>query len=325
MCNCTNKCNCNDDGTVIQIIGQKGEKGDNGATPTIVQGTATTGAPGTQVLIDFESKGDNTYQYNFTIPAGLIGTNGTNGDNGWSPILAVVSDGTRRVLQIISWTGGTGTPPSSINQFLGSIGIVSTAVAAVDIRGAAGASAVGGVPIGCTVEYGGTGDLNPDPDTGAVYLVEDGRALSRTSYATLFSRISTNHGSGNGTTTFNIPNSQGMVVFGLKSTSPFSPIGFKGGVTNGLVSIVNINLPILPPWALRDFLHDHNESASTTASGGSGSIGMDSVSNRSGQGSLYLKTTKSNSGVTLDSNAGGGQLLDVKNPYIVKTKLIRVL
>ncbi len=321
MCDCTNKCNCNDDGKVNVIIGQKGDKGNNGATPTIVQGTSTTGAPGSQVQVVLESLGDNTYQFDFTIPAGANGSNGTNGLNGWSPILAIVTDGQRRVLQIVSWTGGTGTPPSSTNQFLGSVGIVSTAAAAVDIRGAAGAAATGGVPIGCTIEYGGITDLAPDPDTGAIYFIEDGRAISRTTYATLFSRIGTRFGIGNGTTTFNIPNSYGRVTVGFDTSSDFNAVGKIGGSKN--VSILASNLPVTPPWALRDFLHDHNESASTTAGGGG--IGLDSVSNRSGQANIYLKTSQSNSGVTLDNNAGGGQQIAILNPYIVKYKLIRVL
>ena len=37
------------------------------------------------------------------------------------------------------------------------------------------------------------------------WLVCDGRAISRTSYSELFDKISTTYGSGNGTTTFNIP------------------------------------------------------------------------------------------------------------------------
>lgn len=83
-------------------------------------------------------------------PAGqtLLGT------NGWSPVFGLVSNGSGGfVLQIVGWTGGTGTPPSSTNQFIGSAGIVGTAAAAQDIRGAAGASGTPGtngtgVPVG---------------------------------------------------------------------------------------------------------------------------------------------------------------------------------
>lgn len=73
---------------------------------------------------------------------GVQGNPGAPGDTGWSPLLAVVTDGARRVFQIVNWVGGTGTPPSSTNQFIGPVGIVGTAAAAVDIRGPAGADGI---------------------------------------------------------------------------------------------------------------------------------------------------------------------------------------
>lgn len=70
------------------------------------------------------------------IPQGLPGENG----QGWSPRLAVVSDGpTREVLQLVGWTGGTGAAPGS-GLYVGSSGFVSTAAAAVNIRGTNGTS-----------------------------------------------------------------------------------------------------------------------------------------------------------------------------------------
>lgn len=56
----------------------------------------------------------------------------------WSPELAVASDGTRRVLQIVGWIGGAGTEPDS-GQYISSSGLVDTAAAAEDIRGPVGA------------------------------------------------------------------------------------------------------------------------------------------------------------------------------------------
>lgn len=61
------------------------------------------------------------------------------GYQGWSPVLAVVSDGDRRVHQIVDWQGGEGvTKPSVISQYIGELGIVSTPGDAVDIRGTQG-------------------------------------------------------------------------------------------------------------------------------------------------------------------------------------------
>ena len=47
----------------------------------------------------------------------------------------------------------------------------------------------------------------------------DGSAISRTTYATLFALIGTSFGSGDGSTTFNIPDLRGRSVVGKKSTS----------------------------------------------------------------------------------------------------------
>ena len=47
------------------------------------------------------------------------------------------------------------------------------------------------------------------------YLSCDGSAISRTTYATLFAAISTTHGAGNGSTTFNIPDLRGEFIRGV--------------------------------------------------------------------------------------------------------------
>jgi len=57
--------------------------------------------------------------------------------NGWSPILAAVSDGERRVLQVIDWTGGGGSKPA-LGLYIGPAGLVSDIAAAVGVRGKAG-------------------------------------------------------------------------------------------------------------------------------------------------------------------------------------------
>ena len=46
------------------------------------------------------------------------------------------------------------------------------------------------------------------------WLAADGTAVSRSTYATLFAAISTTHGVGDGSTTFNLPNLQGIFVRG---------------------------------------------------------------------------------------------------------------
>ena len=49
------------------------------------------------------------------------------------------------------------------------------------------------------------------------WLAADGSAVSRSTYATLFAAISTTHGSGDGSTTFNLPDLRGIFVRGSGS------------------------------------------------------------------------------------------------------------
>lgn len=58
------------------------------------------------------------------------------------------------------------------------------------------------------------------------FLICDGSAVSRTEYYALFETIGTTYGSGDGSTTFNIPNLTGKVTIG---SSTQYPLGSTGG------------------------------------------------------------------------------------------------
>ncbi|HEX7824951.1 MAG TPA: hypothetical protein VF477_08625 [Mycobacterium sp.] len=70
------------------------------------------------------------------------GPQGNPGADGWTPRLAIVSDGARRVQQVSSWVGGTGTPPAS-GSYVGAAGLVTDIADAIDIRGSQGAAGTG--------------------------------------------------------------------------------------------------------------------------------------------------------------------------------------
>lgn len=62
------------------------------------------------------------------------------------------------------------------------------------------------------------------------YVLCDGTAISRTTYAGLFAVIGTTYGVGNGSTTFNVPNFKGRVPVGFDSTqTEFDAMGETGG------------------------------------------------------------------------------------------------
>lgn len=64
-----------------------------------------------------------------------------------------------------------------------------------------------GVPSGSLVGYGGS-------SAPAGWLLCDGSAVSRTTYASLFTAIGTTFGVGDGSTTFNLPDARGRVLAG---------------------------------------------------------------------------------------------------------------
>ncbi len=77
-----------------------------------------------------------------TGPTGDTGTAGADGFNGWSPVFSVVTDSSRRVLQVSDWQGGTGTKPTT-GLYVSATGLTSTLASAVDIRGPQGVAGAG--------------------------------------------------------------------------------------------------------------------------------------------------------------------------------------
>lgn len=83
---------------------------------------------------------------------------GPSGLNGWTPVLAIVSDGNRRVQQVSDWTGGSGTKPA-IGLYVGTSGFVADIANAVDIRGASGAVTPGEMKRTTAAPYSAPGAL----------------------------------------------------------------------------------------------------------------------------------------------------------------------
>ena len=69
------------------------------------------------------------------------------------------------------------------------------------------------------------------------YVLCDGSAISRTTYADLFGVISTTYGTGNGSTTFNVPNLQGKTPQGYDGNT--YNLAATGGANTVTVSVTN--------------------------------------------------------------------------------------
>ena len=79
-----------------------------------------------------------------------------------------------------------------------------------------------GLPIGSVISY--CGSISP-----AGYLFCDGSPISRTTYSQLFSEIGTTYGTGDGSTTFNLPNLNGRTIVGKSTDTEFNTLGEMGG------------------------------------------------------------------------------------------------
>jgi len=144
------------------------------------------------------------------------------------------------------------------------------------------------------------------------WLLCFGQAISRTTYATLFSAVSTTYGIGDGSTTFNLPDMRGRVAAGadnmggsaagrLTSTT-MSPDGNTLSATGGTQThtLITAEMPA----------HTHSVPAQITS-------GVDI-----GGGGAYLSAGLLNNG-TSTSTGGGGAHLNVQPTlvlnYIIKT------
>lgn len=85
-------------------------------------------------------------------------------------------------------------------------------------------------PPGLVIPYAGT-------SAPSGYLLCDGSAVSRTTYAALFAVISTTYGVGDGSTTFNIPDLRQRFPLGKSAAGTGSTLGGTGGTIDHLHTV----------------------------------------------------------------------------------------
>lgn len=145
-----------------------------------------------------------------------------------------------------------------------------------------------GLPVAAMLDFGGT-----SAPTG--FLLCDGSAVSRTTYAALFAAIGVNWGSGDGSTTFNVPDIRGRTSIGAGTGSGLSArtLGQTGGEEEHLLIIAEM------PSHTHDF-------AETVAAGNVFSAGTN-----------YTNTNEPT------SSTGGDSPHNNMQPFAVVTKIIK--
>lgn len=93
----------------------------------------------------------------------------------------------------------------------------------------------GGIPIGSVQAFAGS-------EVPAKWLLCDGAAVSRTTYAALFAAIGTIYGAGDGITTFNLPDLRGRTVIGTGQGSGLTnrPLGVSVGAETHTLSVAEM-------------------------------------------------------------------------------------
>lgn len=146
------------------------------------------------------------------------------------------------------------------------------------------------------------------------YLLCDGSAVSRTTYADLFTAIGTTYGTGDGSTTFNVPNVKGKVPVGRDSAdTSFDTLGETGGhkqLQAHTHSVSQTN-------------HSHSQFVSANPGSGGSAVRIDYDADSTGA-SAYpqgVVTGGANANITI-LNAGGGNAENLQ-PYIVFNYIIK--
>lgn len=175
------------------------------------------------------------------------------------------------------------------------------------------------------------------------FLLCDGSAVSRSTYADLFSAIGTTWGAGNGTTTFNVPDLRRKTTIGSGGTAvsgPANTVGATGGAET--VTISSANLPLhthgvgtlalgtdSPDHSHTDSGH-HHQKAITSVGGGFNASGNgngiaayeDTTTASAVIGGASARHSHAISGATADGGFANTAMANMQ-PSAVVTKIIK--
>jgi microcystin-dependent protein len=259
----------------------------------------------------------------YSLPAGYLATTGqaATATQHNTPLEDIASE-------ITASLPTAGTKAMSGNLQMGSNKITGMADGSATTDGATVAnintSLAAYMPAGVIVPYGGTTE-----PTGWLFCY--GQAISRTTYATLFAAISTTYGTGDGSTTFNLPDLRGRVVAGqddmggssanrLTNTSGGlngDTLGATGGAETHTLTTAELAVHSHAN-SLNDPGHAHVISpvyAGVTAGAGSARNNWDNSN---------ITTSAQATGITItNANAGSGSAHNNVQPTIILNYIIR--
>lgn len=188
------------------------------------------------------------------------------------------------------------------------------------------------IPIGASIDFWGSTAPNSS------FVLAYGQAISRTTYSTLFAMFSTTYGSGDGSTTFNVPDLRGRVTAGKddmggsaasRLTSTYFGTGATtlGGVgqSNESNTLITANLPPYTPSGTVSVSASSvpYRNANIPVGGGSNVTVIDQISFTGNSGTTSLGAPSA----SFSGSAGGGSSTPIRTvqPTIIANKLLRVI
>ncbi|WP_256809015.1 phage tail protein [Bradyrhizobium sp. Bra64] len=181
------------------------------------------------------------------------------------------------------------------------------------------------VPIGSCIDFFGATAPNSS------FVLAYGQAISRTAYSTLFSMFGTSYGTGDGSSTFNIPDLRGRIVAGKddmggsaasRLTSSYfggtaTTLGGVGGAES--LTLTAGQLPSSIPYA--DPGHTHAASWEMGNSTGTGDFPPRGITNTN----VFKPVTVVSATTGITINPSGGNAHRTVQPTIIANKILRII
>jgi microcystin-dependent protein len=192
------------------------------------------------------------------------------------------------------------------------------AVAPGGAQGIQGATSY--VPTGTVLNFAGS-----SAPTG--FLFCDGSAVSRTTYAALFAVIGSTYGAGDGSTTFNLPDTRGRTTIGAGQGTGLTnrALAASGGEESHTQAIAE--LPAHSHTASQgththsDAGHNHSIQSYTFAGASGGATNVVAGGTTTGTG--YASIQAASAGAITIANTGSGTPFNVMQPFVVLNKIIK--
>ncbi|MDA9437252.1 phage tail protein [Bradyrhizobium sp. CCBAU 51627] len=179
------------------------------------------------------------------------------------------------------------------------------------------------IPVGAMLDF--TGSTAPNSS----FVFPFGQAISRTTYASYFAMVGITYGSGDGSTTFNIPDLRGRIGVAADNMGGIQAGRINGVLANGLGSVggaqnqalVTANLPPYTPAGTVTngaISISHNAISGSTTTGGGG---FPAGSN----GGASISASQAASTFTGSPQGGTSTPVTIVQPSIVVNKILRII